>query len=102
MHFNTDISAKIDFVFFSSDYAAQMFTHAVEGSIFHKAYKSKMTEESFSKKHHKPAMHDFMNEQNSAFYTFTEDIPKDILCKVIGYLICFRLISSLFPTFRFK
>ena len=60
-----------------------MLTYAVEGSIFYKAYKLKMTEESFSKKHHKAAMHDFMNEQNSAFYTFTDDIPKDILCKVL-------------------
>ena len=60
-----------------------MFTSAVEGRIFHKAYKLKMTEESFSNKHHMAAMHDFMNEQNSAFYTFQSDIPKDILCKVL-------------------
>ena len=59
-----------------------MFTQANENSPFHKAYINKMTEDSFSRELPFDAIREFLNKENSAFYTNKGYIPEDVNCKV--------------------
>ena len=62
--------------------AAKFFTDAQENSIYHKLYKSKMTDESFSEKSIEVAIKEFLKKEKSVFFSGTGHIPKDTICKV--------------------
>ena len=62
--------------------AARTFINAQENSIYGKLYRSKMTEESFSKHPKEAAIKEFLEKQNSVFYAYLGHIPMDTICKV--------------------
>ena len=70
------------YTFDKSTAQAHTFTHATQGSLYHKVYMNRMSQESFSTKTSYEAMEDFMYRDKSAFYAFTDGIPKELVCNV--------------------
>ena len=67
-----------------SSFIAYSFINAKEGTIFKQVYDQKLNEhDSFSLKPGHEAIYDFLDRgENSAFYTSTDLIPDDVVCRV--------------------